>query len=154
MLRCCVPLAVMAVTLTLSGCLHSRPSLPADGADATPFPILLRPDGTPMLVSGSPGGTYIIACMAQTIINLVDFNLPITEAVYSPRVAGTDGGKTRIEGRLDQEVIDELTEMGHDIEITKDYDPNMGSSNSIVVLDDGTYHGCGDPRRDSQCAAY
>ena len=30
--------------------------------------ILLRPDGTPMLVSGSPGGTYIIACMAQTII--------------------------------------------------------------------------------------
>lgn len=45
MLRCCVPLAVMAVTLTLSGCLHSRPSLPADGADATPFPILLRPDG-------------------------------------------------------------------------------------------------------------
>ena len=23
-----------------------------------------------------------------------------------------------------------------------------------VVLDDGTYHGCGDPRRDSQCAAY
>lgn len=116
--------------------------------------ILLRPDGTPMLVSGSPGGTYIIACMAQTIINLVDFNLPITEAVYSPRVAGTDGGKTRIEGRLDQEVIDELTEMGHDIEITSDYDPNMGSSNSIVVLDDGTYHGCGDPRRDSQCAAY
>lgn len=116
--------------------------------------ILLRPDGTPMLVSGSPGGTYIIACMAQTIINLVDFNLPITEAVYSPRVAGTDGGKTRIEGRLDQEVIDELTEMGHDIEITSDYDPNMGSSNSIVVLEDGTYHGCGDPRRDSQCAAY
>ena len=70
MLRCCVPLAVMAVTLTLSGCLHSRPSLPADGADATPFPILLRPDGSRVSAAEFralvPSYNYILAAEEHT----------------------------------------------------------------------------------------
>lgn len=116
--------------------------------------ILLKPDGTPMLVSGSPGGERIIACMVQTIVNIVDHGMDIQETVYEPRVFGSANGKTIVEGRLPQDVIDALIAKGHDVQVDRDYNPNMGSSNSIMVLDDGTYHGCGDPRRDSQAAAY
>lgn len=116
--------------------------------------ILLKPDGTPMLVSGSPGGERIIACMVQTIVNIVDHGMDVQKAVYEPRVFGGADGKTTVEGRLPQETIDALIAMGHNVQIDSQYNPNMGSSNSIMVLEDGTYHGCGDPRRDSQCAAY
>lgn len=116
--------------------------------------ILLKPDGTPMLVSGSPGGERIIACMVQTIVNIVDHGMDIQKAVYEPRVFGSANGKTIVEGRLPQDVIDALIAKGHDVQVDSEYNPNMGSSNSIMVLEDGTYHGCGDPRRDSQAAAY
>lgn len=116
--------------------------------------ILLKPDGTPMLVSGSPGGERIIAAMVQTIVNIVDHQMDVQEAVYAPRVFGGANGRTTVEGRIPQDTIDALIAMGHNVQVDSHYNPNMGSSNSIMVLEDGTFHAIGDPRRDSQGAAY
>ena len=116
--------------------------------------ILLKPDGTAMMVSGSPGGAQIIAAMVNMISNIVDHNMNLADAVYAPRFFANDTGKTYLEGRFPQETIDALKAMGHDVQVQAEYNPNMGSANTIVVLEDGSYHAVGDPRRDSQAAAY
>ena len=116
--------------------------------------ILLKPDGTAMMVSGSPGGAQIIAAMVNMVSNIVDHNMNLADAVYAPRFYANDTGKTYLEGRFPQETIDALTAMGHDVQVQAEYNPNMGSANTIVVLEDGSYHAVGDPRRDSQAAAY
>ncbi|MBN1422071.1 MAG: gamma-glutamyltransferase [Planctomycetes bacterium] len=47
--------------------------------------ILLRA-GRPILVLGSPGGARITAAIAQVIVNVLDFGLPIQDAVCRPRI--------------------------------------------------------------------
>ena len=43
-------------------------------------------DGKPFLITGSPGGSRIITTVLQIIINVIDFHLPVDQAVSAPRV--------------------------------------------------------------------
>jgi gamma-glutamyltranspeptidase/glutathione hydrolase len=47
--------------------------------------VMDDPDGRLLLVLGSPGGSRIITAVFQTVTAVVDFDLPITEAVAAPR---------------------------------------------------------------------
>jgi len=47
--------------------------------------IILRA-GEPILAIGSPGGARITAAIAQAIVNVLDFGLPIQDAVCRPRI--------------------------------------------------------------------
>jgi gamma-glutamyltranspeptidase/glutathione hydrolase len=49
-------------------------------------PTILTKDGKPVLILGSPGGSRIITTVLQTILNVVDFQMDIQEAVDAPRV--------------------------------------------------------------------
>jgi gamma-glutamyltranspeptidase/glutathione hydrolase len=48
--------------------------------------IVLRPDGSPWFALGSPGGPRIISAVLQTIVNVVDFEMNIQQAIDSPRI--------------------------------------------------------------------
>ena len=107
------------------------------------------------MISGSPGGERIIACMAQTIINIVDFGMNAQDSADAPRVFAGADCVIQVEGRMPQDVIDELEAMGHTVKVGSDWDANMGSSNTITYNPDtGELHVAGDPRRDSQGVAY
>lgn len=117
--------------------------------------ILVDPDGKPVLVSGSPGGARIIACMVQTILNVVDYGMNAQDSSDAPRIYAGADCVINVEGRLDPQVISELEAMGHTVKVDSDYNPNMGSSNTITRdPNTGEYHAAGDPRRDSQGVAY
>lgn len=117
--------------------------------------ILVSPEGKPILVSGSPGGTRIIACMVQTILNVVDYGMNAQDSADAPRIYAGADCKVYVEANMPQDVIDKLKNMGHTVEIGNAYDPNMGSSNTITFdSKTGEYHAAGDPRRDSQGVAY
>src|SRR5262249_44168375 len=49
-------------------------------------PTILTKDGKPVLILGTPGGGRIITTVLQTIVNVVDFQMNIQEAVDAPRV--------------------------------------------------------------------
>ena len=49
-------------------------------------PTILVKDGKPLLVVGTPGGSRIITCVLETILNVVDYGMSITEAVDAPRI--------------------------------------------------------------------
>jgi gamma-glutamyltranspeptidase/glutathione hydrolase len=49
-------------------------------------PTILTKDGTPVLILGTPGGSRIITAVLQTILNVVDYQMNIQEAVDAPRI--------------------------------------------------------------------
>lgn len=48
-------------------------------------PTLLMKDNKPVIVVGAPGGTRIISCVAQTILNYVEFKTSLYDAVSAVR---------------------------------------------------------------------
>ncbi len=49
-------------------------------------PTIVLKNGKPFLVTGSPGGSRIITAVLQLIVNVIDRNLPVAEAVGAPRL--------------------------------------------------------------------
>jgi gamma-glutamyltranspeptidase/glutathione hydrolase len=49
-------------------------------------PTIITKDGKPVLILGTPGGSHIITTVLQTILNVVDFQMNIQEAVDAPRI--------------------------------------------------------------------
>jgi gamma-glutamyltranspeptidase/glutathione hydrolase len=48
-------------------------------------PTIVLQNNKPYLVAGTPGGSTIITSVLQTLVNVLDFNLSITEAVNNPK---------------------------------------------------------------------
>jgi gamma-glutamyltranspeptidase/glutathione hydrolase len=49
-------------------------------------PTIITKDGKPVLILGTPGGSRIMTTVLQTILNVVDFQMNIQEAVDAPRI--------------------------------------------------------------------
>jgi gamma-glutamyltranspeptidase/glutathione hydrolase len=49
-------------------------------------PTIVLKDGKPVLVTGSPGGSRIITAVLQIIINTLDLNMNVADAVAAPRI--------------------------------------------------------------------
>lgn len=49
-------------------------------------PTIVTRDGKLVMVLGSPGGSRIISTALQTIVNVVDYGMTLTEAIDAPRV--------------------------------------------------------------------
>ena len=49
-------------------------------------PTILMKDGKPVMVTGTPGGSRIITVVLQTILDVVDYGMTISEAVDAPRI--------------------------------------------------------------------
>jgi gamma-glutamyltranspeptidase/glutathione hydrolase len=48
-------------------------------------PTIVSKDGKPVMVLGTPGGSRIITAVLHTIINVIDYDMDIQEAVDAPR---------------------------------------------------------------------
>jgi gamma-glutamyltranspeptidase/glutathione hydrolase len=49
-------------------------------------PTILKKDGKPYFVTGSPGGSTIITVTLQTLLNVMEFDMNAQEAVMAPRI--------------------------------------------------------------------
>ena len=122
-------------------------------------PTIITRDGNVLLITGSPGGSTIMTTVAQVISNVVDFGMPATAAVYSPRIHHQWlPDRIRLESRaLQLETRRRLMRMGH-----RFYDDDgrgreirMGSAHTIWVdPETGWYFGIADPRSDSGAMGY
>lgn len=121
--------------------------------------IVLRPDGSLLLVVGSPGGSTIITNVFQNIMNVVDYGMSVVEAVHAPRLHHQHL-PDRIDyepGALDSATTAALEAMGHALREryseTALY-PYIGDIQAIMVLPDGTRQGVSDPRRGGAAVGY
>ena len=65
------------------------PNLPAPGKRprSSMSPTIVLHDDAPVLAVGSPGGSMIITTVAQTMLNRLDFGMPLLDAVAAPRAS-------------------------------------------------------------------
>ena len=115
------------------------------------MPTIVMKDGKPFLITGSPGGSRIISTVLQIIVNVIDFHLPVDQAVSAPRVHHQwQPDELSAEPGISPEILDGLVKRGHKVVPT----PPQTSANSIEITADG-YVGAADRRtRGSLAAGY
>ncbi len=112
-------------------------------------PAIVLKDGKPFLITGSPGGSRIITAVLQVIVNAIDFQMNIPDAVSAPRLHNQwQPDETYAEPGFDAAVLDALKARGHTIVPTEPHT----SANSIEVTSDG-YVGAADARTRGALAA-
>jgi gamma-glutamyltranspeptidase/glutathione hydrolase len=115
-------------------------------------PTILAKDGKVVLVTGSPGSRTIINTVLCVVVNVVDFDMNIRDAVDAPRLHHQwFPDRARFEAtRRYPEAVQRLRQMGHTIQSTR-----QGDAHSIWVdPKTGRYYGAADRRIDGKVAAY
>ena len=98
------------------------------------------------MVLGTPGGATIITSVFQTIVNVIDFDMGMQEAVNASRFHHQwKPDKIRTEDdTFRNRLVKTLSQMGHTIEERG----NIGRVDAILILPDGKMEGGADPRGD------
>jgi gamma-glutamyltranspeptidase/glutathione hydrolase len=121
--------------------------------DAMPIcvaPSIVTEGDRPVLALGTPGSYGILQTQPQAFVQYVDFGLPLQQAIEAPRARLTDGRAVLLESRVDADVRAALRTRGHDLSDGPDWTMKVGGMQG-VALNDGTYTGGCDPRRDGYC---
>ncbi|MBL7663831.1 MAG: gamma-glutamyltransferase [Bacteriovoracaceae bacterium] len=111
-------------------------------------PTIVLKDGQPILAVGAPGGTQIITCVLQTIINTLDFNLPLYKAITLGRIHHQwKPDELRLEGELFSETLKkELVAKGYKLQ------EKISACDVMAVarLKNGEFVGVSEPRDHGQ----
>lgn len=117
--------------------------------------VVLKPDGSPFLVLGTPGGSRIFSGVAEVISRVIDSKMDLHTAISVPKIWNCSNKnnlqyekplKGYEQYALTDETIAKLTEMGHgELKTTA-----SGAFQCIMFMDDGTLYGTADPRQDGK----
>lgn len=117
--------------------------------------LVLDPKGRPFMVVGTPGGPRIFSSAAQVISNVIDYGMPMQEAISAPRVFQAQKSNLFLEGRVSLNTFNKLNAMGHKTQVMGDYDLFFGGAQGVVYnYVTRILMGGADPRRDGQAAAF
>jgi gamma-glutamyltranspeptidase/glutathione hydrolase len=94
-------------------------------------PTILAKDGKLLAVTGSPGGRTIINTVLQVVLNLVDFGMPMADAVNAGRVhhQWLPNRLTVERTGFDDGVLAALRSLGHDVRVGG----QQGTAHSIAM---------------------
>jgi gamma-glutamyltranspeptidase / glutathione hydrolase len=106
--------------------------------------LVFRPDGSPWLATGSPGGSRIITTVLQVLLGRMVHGLNLAGAVAAPRMhSQLWPDRLLLEEGFSADTRRLLEAKGHSLTTG----PAMGSANSVEVLEGGGSLGVADPRR-------
>ena len=132
---------------TESGLIGTRPNLarPEQRMLSSMTPSIVARDGELVAVVGSPGGRTIINTVMQVILNVIEFDMNIQEAVNAPRIHHQwlpDRIRVEEDGATPA-TVRELESMGHAVEMGG----GQGLAHSIMIdARTGDRLGAADPR--------
>lgn len=135
----------------------TKPNLiePGKRALSSMSPTVVAKDGKPILVLGTPGGLTIPTTVLQIIINVIDFDMNIAEAIAAPRIFRSfPPNEICVEERGISKDTQQLLEMmGHELYISDNDGWTFGRAMGIFVdIEKNIFYGAADPRG-YQCAA-
>jgi gamma-glutamyltranspeptidase/glutathione hydrolase len=125
-----------------------HPNAPAPGKRprSSMSPMLVFKDGVPVLALGSPGGSTIITTVGQTLVNTLDFGMPLEQALAAPRVSQRNSPDNRSQAEPEFLASPEaaaLVALGHGF-------TNAGPIGALTALrfnPDGTVTAAAEPQR-------
>jgi gamma-glutamyltranspeptidase/glutathione hydrolase len=119
-------------------------------------PTLIMKDGRPFMAVGSAGATRIVSSILQTILNILEFDMPAESAVAAPRIH-TKGSLIQVESGIERGSVEKLREMGHLVESKRPGSARLyfgGVHVALVSNENGELEGGADPRRDGTALGY
>ena len=108
-------------------------------------PTVLLKDGQPQMVLGSGGSSRLRSAILQAIVNVIDFGLPLEEAVHRPRIH-FGAGILQLEGGIPKTRATALEELGYNVNCWDGLNMYFGGTH-VVALIDGEWVAVGDSRR-------
>lgn len=122
--------------------------VPGKRVGSTITPMIVFRNDRPWLVTGTPGGGYIIATMVQMLSNVIDHRLNVAEAAERPRINQSGGNAAlELEEGFSPDIVPLLESRGHKVKPSN----TMGSVQSIMVEGD-RFLGAADTRRPDAAA--
>jgi gamma-glutamyltranspeptidase/glutathione hydrolase len=129
----------------------------------TIIPAFITRDGRPWISFGVMGGATQPQAHAQIVVNLIDFGMNLQEAGDAPRILHsgssqptgevmTNGGLVHLESGISYEVVRDLVEMGHRIQV--DVGDFGGYQAILYDPEQDVYYGASESRKDGQAAGY
>jgi gamma-glutamyltranspeptidase/glutathione hydrolase len=85
--------------------------------------ILVMLDDQPLVAMGSPGARRVISAVALSLLNLLQFKMPIQAAIEAPRVH-SEGRAASVSARFPSSTLDGLRALGHELTVVDD---NLGN---------------------------
>jgi gamma-glutamyltranspeptidase/glutathione hydrolase len=115
-------------------------------------PTIVMKNKRPYLVLGSPGGSKIITSVAETILNVVRFDMSLNDAVSQARFHHQWLPDTLYmeEGGFTKETRDKLAASGHAVKERSRY----SDIQAVEISPEGLMIGASDPRGDGAAAAF
>ncbi len=140
------------------------PNLPAAGkrSRSSMSPTIVLKDGKPFLAVGSPGGATIITTVLQILVNRIDFDMRLPDAIAAPRASQRNTATTQAEPAfITASTTPGLEALGHRFAIsdtspldpTITISPDIGVASGLEFLPGGRVLAAGEPSRRGGSAA-
>ena len=122
-----------------------EPNLPAPGKRprSSMAPTIVLNDGEPVLALGSPGGSRIITTVLQTLVNRIDRNMNLLEAIAAPRASQRNAPMADAEPAFIDAYGVELGALGHEATPIAE----IGDATGIEYLPGGLLLAAAEPER-------
>ncbi|TDZ59741.1 Glutathione hydrolase proenzyme [Colletotrichum trifolii] len=107
--------------------------------------IVENPDGSLYYVIGAAGGSRIITATIQNVINVLDRNLTVPQALAEPRIHDQlSPNVVSVEWAYDNGTSAYLRSLGHNVTWIA---PGSSTAQGVRVLPNGTFEAGGEPRQ-------
>lgn len=115
-------------------------------------PTIVEKNGNLFMVVGTPGGSTIITSVFQTIINVIDFDMNMQQAVSARKFHHQWlPDEVYVEkDAMDSLLIEKLKSKGYNVVLRGP----IGRVDAILKTKNGSYQGGADPRGDDQAIGY
>lgn len=147
-----------AMGFMYNGCMSAfdpRPGMPHSIAPGkrrftAMCPTIVFKNDEPYIVVGAPGGTFITMGVLQAILNVIDFDMSMLEAVAAPRLTA-NSNSIDVSNRIPHFVTEELERRGYPVE-RNPFSYVFAGVHGIRIRD-GKWDGGADPGRDGMALA-
>jgi gamma-glutamyltranspeptidase / glutathione hydrolase len=118
-------------------------------------PTIIMQQGRPWAAIGTPGGHTIGQTVPQMVMNLIDFNMDIQDAIAAPRISFIEPDILAVEAAVPQEIIIQLKAKGHNVRTVT----ALGKAHGFTIAYDTNgriraFKGAADPRGQGTAAGF
>ncbi len=103
-------------------------------------PVIVLRDGRPAIALGTPGGRTIPQTTTQMLVNMIEFDMDVQDALSAPRMSFVIPDILAVEEGISQPVRDDLLARGHNV---RPATAALGNAHALTV----EYDERGDPTR-------
>ncbi len=126
---------------------HPNSIAPGKSRTTGMSPTIILKEGYPVIITSAPGAVKILTANLQTIVNIIDHEMSVLEAVSAPRIH-SEGKWVDVEARLYYRILEYMNEKGHDIKKSElSFDPFFALVHAITSdYGKNLINGAADPR--------